>query len=289
LVKKEYPLSERIGPQLFILKGNDMPSEIQDNFKFYHLRNKWFLMSDGTEGSTDVIPLQDWNGNPVSRAETTTTSAQAASSAEEDKKREPFDMAKLSETLDAMTAMISENGAQIRALSVAQSEGLQRMQEINETNVTQIKALADNQAKLHTLINENASHYIALSNSSFSSQEQVKSILQTNAEQIHALADGQNKMATTCSSLMATIADLGTTVARVGDEVAAPRRWVQNGAPTSPFSAVGNCISPPPRKLNRRIKSIWYEYDDSEAANASPRRSVAMLATPPTSPDSGRI
>jgi len=273
-----------------------MPSQIQDNFKFYHLRNKWFLLSDGTEGSTGVIPLQDWNGHPASAPQPATAPQPTLQNTQEAQQQPAFDMTQLSSTLATMNTLISENSAQIRALAVAQSEGLQRMQEINETNAVQIKALAENQSKLQSLVDHNASHYIALSNSAFSNQEQVKSVLQTNAEQIHALADGQNKMATTCSSLMATIADLGNTVARVGEE-AAQRNWDDGrrggagsiGAVTSPFSAVGNRISPPPRKLNRRIKSVWYEYDNSDNVTASPRRNVGFLATPPTSPDGGKM
>lgn len=288
LVKKEYPSSERKGPQLFILKGEDMPYQIQDNLRFYHLRNKWFLLSDGTEGSTGVIPLQDWNGHPATASQAAPTPSPQTANTSEEKQPAAFDMIKLTETLSAMNTMISENSAQIRALSVAQSEGLRRMQEINETNATQIKALAENQSQLQSLLSQNASHYIALSNSSFQNQEQVKKVLQANAEQIHALAEGQNKMAGTCSGLMAAVAELGDTVARVGEGVAQGRSgWGDERGVGPPVGTVRTRISPPPRKLNRRIKSVWYEYDTSDSMTASPRRTVGALATPPMSPESG--
>ncbi|KAF2475577.1 uncharacterized protein BDR25DRAFT_254606, partial [Lindgomyces ingoldianus] len=256
LVKQEYPESTREGAQLFVLKGDDMQEQIQDNPKFYNLRNKWFYTpSDGTMG---VIPLQDYRGNPVST--TTSPAPQKKPSISINGQGSPgFDLSKLSDTLEKMTAMISSNSSQIKALSVAQSEGLQRMQEINESNSTQIKALADGQFKLQALTDQNASHYIALSNSSFQNQEQVKDVLQTNAQQIQALAEGQGKLADTCNAMMKTIEDLGGTVGKVGETVS--QLAVSDTSSSAAFSSSGNRISPPPRKLNRRIKGVWYEYD----------------------------
>ncbi|ORX93933.1 hypothetical protein BCR34DRAFT_580269 [Clohesyomyces aquaticus] len=301
LVKQEYPESTREGPQLFILKGDDMQEQIQDNPKFWDLRNKWFYAP--SDGTTPVIPLQDYRGNPIG----TGTAPQHPQPHKKpsldgiDEKKEPgFDMSKLSETLEKMNAMISENSAQIRALSVAQSQGLQRMQEINESNMTQINGLADGQFKLQSIISENASHYIALSNSNFTNQQQVKAVLQTNAQQIKALADGQTKLASTCSGMMKTIENLGSSVVKVSESInTMSQTQTQNQLPFSGgpgsdisnassnfISAFGNRISPPPRKLNRRIKGVWYEYDASP--NASPRSSMVLAngspQTPPKSP-----
>lgn len=243
--------------------------------KFYHIRNKWFLMTDGTEGSIAVIPLQDSKGNPVTPGPSTPAPVPYSGPEQKAGEEPTWDIAQLSETLDKMNAMISENSAQIRALSVAQSEGLQRMQEINETNSTQIKALAQNQTKLQSMIDQNASHYIALSNSSFSSQEQLRSVLQTNAEQIHALSESQNKMAATSSTLLNSIEVLGSTVARVGDIGASRRGW--SAGEVGQLPQVPPLIAPPPRKLNRRIKSVWYEYDGS--LSGSRRTGVDFLQT----------
>ncbi|KAF2186367.1 hypothetical protein K469DRAFT_631222, partial [Zopfia rhizophila CBS 207.26] len=256
LVKQEYPESTREGPQLFILKGDDMQEQIQDNPKFYDLRNKWFYTPP--EGSSGVIPLQDYKGNP--------------------EKQEPaFNLSSLTGTLEKMNIMISENTTQIKALSVAQSGGLQRMQEINESNSTQIKALADSQEKLQSLMDQNASHYIALSNSAFSNQEQVKGVLETNAGQIKALADGQSKLASTCAEMMKSISKVGEGLSQLGSSLSSG----SDAGGSSAFSSIGNRISPPPRKLNKRIKGVWYEYDASP--QSSPRTSM-MLETPPKSP-----
>ncbi|KAF2677958.1 hypothetical protein K458DRAFT_318196 [Lentithecium fluviatile CBS 122367] len=283
LVQREYPESTRTGPQLFILKGDDVQEQIQNNPRFFDLRNKWFY----TE-STAVIPLQDYKGHLVTAA---------PGPAPKEEKEEAFNMAALTTALDRMNSMINENSAQIRALSVAQSEGLRRMQEINESNAGQIKALADSQAKLQSIVDQNASHYIALSNSSFKNQEQVKSgvgranegwwrevksALQSNAGQIEALADGQMQLSRTCEGMIRSIESLGHTVGRVSDTMSsALSDTASNG---SSFSTVASQILPPPRKLNRKIKGVWYEYDNSPAS--SPRKSV--LDTPPKSPLSNR-
>lgn len=265
-----------MGPQLFVLKGDDMQEQIQDNPRFYDLRNKWFYSS--ADGSTGVIPLQDYNGYPVT----------APAPKEEEKKSGGLDMTSLSAALDKMSSMISENGAQIRALSVAQSEGLQHMQEINESNMTQIKALAEGQAKLQAVVSENASHYIALSNSSFSNQEQVKSVLEASTAQIKALGDGQTRLSRTCDGMMRTIENLGHTVGRVSDNVSAMNGAISDTASTSSFGSNISRISPAPRKLNRRIKGVWYEYDSTPTPDASPRKSVSFLDTPPKTPLSAK-
>ncbi|KAF2737397.1 hypothetical protein EJ04DRAFT_510291 [Polyplosphaeria fusca] len=296
LVQSEYPSSTREGPQLFILKGEDMQEQIQDNPRFYALQNKWFY-SPASE-TTPVIPLQDWKGNPVDASPAPArrkTDSGIPESKEED--APSFDMATLNDTLSRMNAMISENAAQIKALSVAQGEGLQRMQEINESTTTQIKTLADGQTKLQSLISDNASHYIALSNSSFANQEQAKSVLQSNADNIQALAQAQTQLAHTCAGMLKTIDGLGSTVSRVGDNVSQLQHSSSTDFSSStPFSNVGNRISPPPRKLNRKIKGVWYEYD-SGSPMSSPRQSVSMasprmshmLATPPKSPASTKV
>jgi myosin heavy subunit len=285
-----------MGPQMFVLKGDDMQEQIQDNPRFYDLRNKWFCTPG--DGTTGTIPLQDYKGHPVSRPT-------APAPVVEQKKQDNFDMSALSAALNKMNSMISENSAQIRALSVAQSEGLQRMQEINESNMTQMKALADSQEKLQSIVDQNASHYIALSNSSFANQEQTKSELQSTASQTKALAsqtnalasqtkvlaEGQFRLAKTCEGTMRTIENLGTTVARVSDDMSTiSSAWSDAGSMSSvstasaPFGAMAR-ISPPPRKLNRRVKGVWYEYDDNPTTNPSPKK-PALLHTPPKSPES---
>jgi hypothetical protein len=280
-----------------------MQEQIQDNPRFYDLRNKWFFTASA-EGAA-VIPIQDWKGNQASTSSvvaqrptatsrpTSRNNSSNTNGIAEEPKADTFDMSRLSETLDKMNAMISSNSAAIQALSVAQSEGLSRMQEINESNSTQIKALADGQAKLQSMMDQNASHYIALSNSSFSNQEAVKTTLQSNAEQIRTLADGQHKLTSTCTGLMKTIEKLGNSVGKVNDSInqlsltSGPESDAGSMSSSSiaPFSALANRISPPPRKLNRKIKGVWYEYDTT-TPTGSPRRSVKFLDTPPKSPPS---
>jgi hypothetical protein len=53
-------------------------------------------------------------------------------------------------------------------------------------------------------------------------------------------------------------------------------------------------INPPPRKLNRRIKGVWYEYDNSLGGNLpespeSPKTTVTNAAdAPPKIPSTPR-
>lgn len=259
-----------------------MQEQIQDNPKFYDLRNSWFYTP--SEGSTAPIPLQDYRGNPVSAPEPPKPEKQ-------DTETSGVDMKGLEATLERMAAMITENTESIRALSVAQSTGLQTMQEINESTSTQIKALADNQASLQSLVSQNASHYIALSNSSFNAQSSMQSILQSNAEQLASLADGQKKLVDTCAGMMRSVEQVGEAMKEVGSD-SASNATVMKETERS-LGQIVNRIQPPPRKLNRRIKGVWYEYDDAQGGTGnekenfkgmmSPKKST-MLDTPPKSP-----
>ncbi|KAL1610706.1 hypothetical protein SLS60_002376 [Paraconiothyrium brasiliense] len=283
LVQREYPDSTRPGPQLFILKGDDMQEQIQDNPRFYDLRNSWFYTP--SDGATAPIPLQDYRGNPV-------TAPAPPTEKEEKTDSGGFDLTGLEATLEKMTAMITENTNSIRALSVAQSTGLQTMQEINESTSTQIKALADNQAALQAIVDQNASHYIALSNSTFNTQSTMQNVLQSNAKQIEGLAEGQNKLVATCADMMRSVEKVSVAMKEVGSDSASNASVIRETEKS--IGTIVNRIQPPPRKLNRRVKGVWYEYDDGSdgtsrlSVPSSPRKSVTMLDTPPKSPLSAR-
>lgn len=260
------------------MKSEDL-DRIPDNLRFYGLRHKWFCTGqDNLSNSSPVIPLQSADGHALAPVRQTASERPGSSSSSSS-------MDRLAEKLDRLAGVVESNAEQIHALSVAQSAGLQRMQEINETNTAQIKALADSQAKLQALIDQNASHYIALSNSSFQAQEQIKNILKTTATQIQGLSKNQAQLANTYDGMMRGIDNLASSVSQMNIGSATSETSSAVSSPI-PFHVMGNRISPPPRKLNRKIKGVWYEYDTPSAPSptSSPRRSVAFADTPPKSP-----
>jgi hypothetical protein len=284
LVQRESPEATRPGPQLFILKGDDMQEQIQDNPKFFDLRNSWFYTP--SEGGTAPIPLQDYHGNPV-------VAPEQPKERQEKAETSGFDLQGLEATLAKMAAMIIENTESIRALSVAQSTGLQTMQEINESTSTQIKALADNQSALQTIVNQNATHYIALSNSSFGAQSSMQNVLQSNAKQIESLASGQKKLVATCVDMMHSVDKVNETIKEVGSDSASNASVMRETEKS--IGTIVNRIQPPPRKLNRRVKGVWYEYDEEpsgasqlSAAPVTPKKTVRILDTPPKTTTSAR-
>ncbi|UPX20265.1 uncharacterized protein EKO05_0010504 [Ascochyta rabiei] len=290
LVQRSYPESTRPGAQLFVLKTDDMQA-IQDDPRFFELRSKWFFTSqDRSNCATPVIPLQGTTGHLVARAPL----PQAQPAAE---KPASTAVDSLAEKLERLSSVVESSAEHIHALSVAQSAGLQRMQEINESNSTQIKALAESQAKLQALIDQNASHYIALSNTSFESHEQVKHVLQATTAQIQSLSGSQAQLAQTCKAMVRTIETLSTsvdhmTVASPPAASASETSSVQSTPPPSFTSAMANRISPAPRKLNRRIRGVWYEYDNNAAptVHGAPRKlaPAPVLSTPPKTPTTPR-
>ncbi|KAJ4398711.1 hypothetical protein N0V91_009988 [Didymella pomorum] len=253
LVQQEYPQSSRPGAQLFVLTTDDMQA-IQDNPKFISLRNKWFFTSqDRSNCATPVIPLQGATGRLITRAPL----PQAQPTVE---KPVRTSVDELAEKLEGLSSVVESSAEHIHALSVAQSAGLQRMQEINESNSTQIKQLAESQAKLQSLIDQNASHYIALSNTSFKSHEQVKDVLQATTAQIQSLSGSQEQLAQTCKAMMRSISDLASSVHQPSVTLApAPSSETSTlRTPSSTATASDTSkISPAPRKLNRRIRGVW--------------------------------
>ena len=252
---------------------------MQDNPKFFHLRHKWFYSPSDSRCAPSVIPLQSADGIPIS-------APQHPQPIEESQSLSAID--KLTESLERLANISQTNADQINALSVAQSAGLQAMQEINESNSTQIKAIADSQIKLQALVDHNASHYIALANTTFQSQEQVRDVMKTTTSQIQGLSKHQARFANTCDSMMRAIDSLSTSVEQMNvnaamSDIASSQSIGSSGS----FSAMAGRISPGPKKLNRRVKAVWYEYDASTPIGTpigSPRKSVNFVETPPRTP-----
>ncbi|KAF2748266.1 hypothetical protein M011DRAFT_466679 [Sporormia fimetaria CBS 119925] len=289
MVEKEYPGSERPGPQLFLLKGHDMPSEIQDNIRFHSFRNKWFLMNDGTEGSTSVIPIQDAKGWPVALSTpqppppVATTAAPTAS----ENPTSPS-LSNLQSTLTQTSTLLNETTTQIHALSTAQTSGLSHMQDIAETNSSQIKSLTTSLQTLQSLVAQNTTQHLALTNASFTAQEQLKTSMQENALQIKALADAQREIVGMFRKVAEGVQSGGSGTA--GAMGVQQRAWDEGSIGKG---QVGQVLSPPPRKLNRRVKSVWYEYDGVVTPAGTPRRGTMGLlqrevATPTPSLDKRR-
>jgi hypothetical protein len=137
---------------------------IMEDPKFSDIHNKWFYTcQDSPTCPPIVLPLQHANGVP----------AVAPPQSAEEKMSTPA-LDSLAESLTRLAHVVESNAEQVHALSVAQSTGLQAMQEINESNSIQIKAISESQIKLQALVDQNASHYIALSNTSFQSHEQSR-------------------------------------------------------------------------------------------------------------------
>jgi hypothetical protein len=256
------------------MKSDDL-DHIGENLRFYSLRNKWFCTGqDNLSNTSPIIPLQSADGHalaPHPAQEPHPERPSSSSSA----------MDSLTEKLDRLAGVVEKNVEQIHALSVAQSAGLQRMQEINETNTAQIMGLADSQAKLQALIDQNAGHYIALSNASFQSQESIKAVMKATASQIQNLAKNQAQLANTCDGMMRGIDNLSNNLSQMNLGSGMSDTSSNMGSPI-PFGVMGSRITPPPRKLNRRVKGVWYEYDMSP--EASPKKSVGFADSPTKRP-----
>ncbi|KAF1941088.1 hypothetical protein EJ02DRAFT_348638 [Clathrospora elynae] len=293
LVQHEYKMSSRPSLQFFVVRSEDMEL-IQDDPAFFHLRNKWFYTSQDSPMSPPiVIPLQSANGVPAVPAPPLA-----------EKKASTSAIDSLAGSLTRLAGVVESNAEQVHALSVAQSAGLQRMQEINESNSTQINAIADSQMKLQALVDQNASHYIALSNQSFASQEQsrqsqdqtrksqeqtrksneqTRDILKTTVFQLQTLSTNQIQLSKTCEDMMRSIESLGNSVSQMNSSLMSDTASNTSGMSAASFSALASRISPAPRKLNRRIKGVWYEYDNTATPSGTPRRRVDSVDTPPKS------
>ncbi|KAE8838388.1 hypothetical protein PTNB73_03596 [Pyrenophora teres f. teres] len=288
LLQTEYPSSSRPSPQFFVVKTEDMEL-IQDDAKFFHLRDKWFYTSQVSPTCPFIVlPLQHSTGIPA---------IAPPQPAEEKANSSALDS--LAESLARLAKIVESNAEHVRALSVAQSTGLQAMQEINESNSIQIKAISESQTKLQALVDQNASHYIALSNKSFQSQEksrqaqeqtcksqqQTQDILQTTVAQLQTLSRNQAELSQTCEGLLHSIENISSCVSQFTSNAISDTAS-SNSLCTTSFGPVGSPIRPGPRKLNRRVKGVWYEYDNMPAPSETARRRVdsGSMLTPPKSP-----
>ncbi|KAI4632079.1 uncharacterized protein J4E87_001550 [Alternaria ethzedia] len=297
LVQQEYTSSSRPSPQYFVVRSEDMELIMEDP-RFSDIQNKWFYTcQDSPTCPPIVLPLQHANGVPA-----------VAPPHQCEEKASTSAIDSLAASLTQLASIVESNAEQVHALSVAQSTGLQAMQEINESNSIQIKAISESQIKLQALVDQNASHYIALSNTSFQSheqsrisqeqtrksqeqtrksQEQTKDILKTTVSQLQTLSKNQIELSQTCQGMMRTIENLGDSVTQFTSNVISDTASNQSLS-TSSFNALATRISPPPRKLNRRVKGVWYEYDNvgSGSPSGTPRKRVDSINvdTPPKSP-----
>ncbi|KAH7130079.1 hypothetical protein B0J11DRAFT_243742 [Dendryphion nanum] len=300
LVSTFYPSSSRLGPQFFLLKSPDsypdIFSQIHSNPHLHHLQQKWFYASPSSTSdpttAPPIIPLQDPRGYPLASTLSSCLHQTPASPSPEIS----TELSALTTALSNLTTLLSTNTSQIHALSVAQSTGLATMQEINESTTAQIKELTSTQTQLQATVAANATHYLALANESFSARDEIRTVLGENTTQLKQLSTAHTSLTKTCTNLASSVSKLSSSVANMKDSISTlstppPPTPVQHsssstspfpalataGTGTStrsnsfvsdtstltmaPFSSMGNRISPPPRKLNRRIKGVWYEYD----------------------------
>jgi hypothetical protein len=84
---------------------------------------------------------------------------------------------------------------------------------------------------------------------------------------------------------MRSIETLGDSVTQFTSNVISDTASNQSLSTTS-FNALATRISPPPRKLNRRVKGVWYEYDNVGSPDGTPRKRIDSVSvdTPPKSP-----
>lgn len=272
------------------MRSEDMEL-IQDDLKFFDLRNKWFYSSqDSPTCSPVVLPIQHANG----------TLALPPSPPPSEEKPNTTALDSLAESLTRLANIVETNAEQVHALSVAQSTGLQAMQEINESNSIQIKAISASQLKLQSLVDQNASHYIALSNKHFKSQEstrqaqersqkaqdEAKDLLTSTLSHVNSLAKAQSDLAQTCQSMIQSFESFThNNHSMVGSDAAS----LHSVGSTTSSGVLASRISPPPRKLNRRVKGVWYEYDNTVPGTGTTMvrkraDSVGVETPPPKSP-----
>ncbi|KAH9878039.1 hypothetical protein J1614_003256 [Plenodomus biglobosus] len=294
LVKRDFPESARPNVQFFVVRGEHLET-IRDDAQFQELRNMWFYSAQENHAHLPTaIPSQTTGVFPASplyqpHGEPSTTAA----------------LDGLTEKLDRLAGIVEKNVEQIQALCVAQSAGLEHMQEITESHSSQIKIISDAQLRLQSLVDQNTAHHIALSNDSIYSHKQMsKSQQQTKSSQdqmrkaqditredlkcivtqLQTLSGNQAQISETCEDMLQRVERLSSSVSQITTTATiSDTASVQSANSLAPPTPPARRISPGPRKLNRRIKGVWYEYDDASTPVGARRRRVDSLDTPPKS------
>ncbi|KAL2043074.1 hypothetical protein N7G274_004134 [Stereocaulon virgatum] len=167
LVEQEYPnTGVRTHPQLFSFQGDALPRKTANNKKFEHLTTKWFYCqigdSDRTDGRMqDIIPAQDGEGN-------------------------------------ILVGGGGGGGGIDRAGMEAMERMMRKIQELMEGNASQIKTLAETQAKnnerserVDKMIEENSAQIKTLQTQNKEQTERINEMVEENAAQIKVLVETQ--------------------------------------------------------------------------------------------------
>ncbi|KAL9033782.1 MAG: hypothetical protein Q9214_007345, partial [Letrouitia sp. 1 TL-2023] len=243
LVQKEYPEQGiRNGPQLFSFNGDNFLSKPATNKKFDHLKTKWMYSqigdATGTGGRTqEVIPLQDEDGKSLGEVGRRGSDASTSTTG-------PLNVDKVSEGLEQIQKLMSQNAAQIQTLAqnqTASQSRLDALQEIVQKNSTQIGKVLEARISNQNGMKEKEQN-TAQSKEEADRQaaliQNMQSILDQNAAQIKDLTE-----------------TLGNFAANFGDVSSVSHKAA------SPNEKSANCthnVRPPPRKIEKKI--VGYDY-----------------------------
>ncbi|KAL9609991.1 MAG: hypothetical protein Q9167_005264 [Letrouitia subvulpina] len=262
LVQKEYPdQGIRNGPQLFSFNGDNFPSKPATNKKFDHLKTKWIYsqMGDatGTGGRTqEVIPLQDYDGKGLGEGGRGGIGSGSGSGSGQ------LNMDKVSESLEQIQKLMSQNAAQIQTLAenqTASQSHLGALQEIFQENSKQINKVLEARTSSQNDGKEEeqkAAHSKEEADRQAALIQQMQSTLDQNAAQIKKLTD-------TLGDFAANFRDMSSVS--------------QKAATSNEKSA--NCthnVRPPPRKIEKKILGYDYGSTPSSKAPLTPSRNHGM-------------
>ena len=250
LVQIEYPdTGVRTSPQLFSFHGDNFLYKPANNKKFDHLKTKWFYSQFGDATGTggrpqDVIPLQDGNGKILN-------GGPSGKSTVEDRSRNGSNDT-LEASLQKIQEMLESNASQIKSLTEAQSKSqksIKKLEKVVSESTNQIKTLTDYQSTYESRLQQTASE---------------------NQVHLKALADGQAEQAEHLKQVLASNAKASSDVAK---ELKRQRQLVKtNNAGKEEGNACLHNVKPPPRKIDRPI--VGYDYGKSIAAGkAAPDKS----------------
>ena len=241
LVQIEYPdTGVRTSPQLFSFHGDNFLYKPANNKKFDHLKTKWFYSQFGDATGTggrpqDVIPLQDGDGNML-------TGGPSGEKIMEDHGRSGSSDA-LEASLQKIQEMLESNASQIKSLTEAQSKSqtsMKKLKNLVSENTNQIKTLTEHQSTCESRLQQTAAE---------------------NQEHLKTLADDQAKQVEQLQQVLASNAKASSDVAK---ELKRQRQQVEiTNAGKAEGEACMHTVKPPPRKIDRPI--VGYNYGESIA------------------------
>lgn len=179
-MKKEFPGTERPGPQLFSFKGDNLLDRAWKHKSFEHLKTKWMYISFGDANSVGgaaqgIIPVQDAQGNLMG-------GSSPAAAEEKIAKAARHELSELETHIERIMEAVERNAEQIAALTDKQRTiDEEPAKSTNDSGYFDMSELSSHLGRINDSIEQNFTHIKGLAEKQFENEERLIGTIKESA------------------------------------------------------------------------------------------------------------